>query len=167
MGKLLKNSFPENIQKELEHIQKLIMPLAKKTSRYLFLTYPLIGIAVLNLVILLFFSPRENHIYPMLFVYAVIGAIGLALLKETRINKKEIQKIGILYIIDRIKKSGFVTEEKKVRYIRLVSERPVLAMENFVKFLQEEDRMKRLAAFSPEERDTEINNEENENPQDM
>ena len=41
-----------------------------------------------------------------------------------------------------------MTEERKKHYLRIVSDKPVAAMENFVKFLQEEDRIKRMRYFN-------------------
>lgn len=148
LDNFLMNSFPENIKKEIEQIQKLILPLAKKTSKYMFWTFPLIGIAILNLIMLLFFTPKDTDVYIMLFIFAIVGAFGFALLKEAKINRKEIQNIGLRYIKDRINKSTIMTEERKKHYLRIVSDKPVAAMENFVKFLQEEDRIKRMRYFS-------------------
>jgi hypothetical protein len=144
MDNFLKNSFPENIRKEIEQIQKLISPLARKTSKYMFWTYPLIGIALINLGYLLFFATRGDNFYIPLIIYAAIGAFGLALRRESKLNKKEIERIGVRYIIERMKKSRYVTNERKNQYIQIVNEKPILAMENFIKFLQEEDRLRRL-----------------------
>lgn len=143
MDNFLMNSFPENIKKEIEQIQKLIFPLARKTSKYMFWTFPLIGISFLNIMYLLFFTTNgsENHL--LLFIYAILGALGLALLKETKINKKEIEKIGMRYMIERITKSKYVSEERKKHYIRTIKEKPVAAMESFVRFLHEEDRIEK------------------------
>ncbi|WP_062354467.1 DUF5392 family protein [Bacillus kwashiorkori] len=139
---LTTNSFPENIRKELETIQKLIFPLVRKTSRYMFWTFPLIGISVINLFYLLFIAKFNlSEMYVILIVYAILGSIGMALWKETRLNKKEIQNIGLRYIIERIKKSIHLSDERKGEYIRIVNEQPINAMESFVRFLQEEDRI--------------------------
>lgn len=143
MDNFLTNSFPENIRKEIEAIQKLILPLAQKTSKYMFWTFPLIAISVLNLFYLLFVAQGGNEIYVPLFIYAVIGALGLALRKETKLNKKEIERIGMMYITERIKKSNILTEDRKSHYIHAVKKYPIAAMEQFVKFLQEEERMGR------------------------
>jgi hypothetical protein len=145
------NGFSESIKKEIENIQKLIFPLAKKTSKYMLWTFPLIGIAVINLVFLLFFSTKENDVYMMMIIYAIIGSVGFALLKETKINKKEIQNIGVKYIKERINKSGVLTDERKNKYIHLVNESPVMAMEHFVKFLQEEERVKKVSFYNGHE----------------
>ena len=84
----------------------------------------------------------------LLFVFAIVGAVGFALLKEAKINRKEIRNIGLRYIIERINKSSIMTDERKKHYIRIVNDKPILAMEHFVKFLQEEDRMKRMRYFN-------------------
>ncbi|MCU9612861.1 YwnF family protein [Caldibacillus lycopersici] len=151
MDNFITGSFPESIKKELEAIQRLILPLAKKTSKYMFWTFPLIGISIFNIIYLLFFTERATNIYVMLVIYAIIGAIGLSLLKETKLNKKEIEKIGIRYIVGRIKKSRFVPEDRKNQYIHKIKITPMVAMEQFVKFLQEEERLGRHAQAAPKE----------------
>lgn len=143
---LASNRFPESIKREIENIQKLILPLARKTSKYVFWTFPLIGVAVLNLIFLLFFSSEGNN-YMLMFIYAVIGAIGFALWKEAKLNRQEIQNIGVQYMNERIKKSVYVMEDKKKQYIHLINEKPAQAMEFFIRFLQEEDRLRRLQGF--------------------
>lgn len=143
MDNFLPNSFPENIKKEIDAINKLVMPLAKKTSKYMFWTFPLIGVSIINIIYLLFMEDRGNDLYVMLFIYALMGAVGLALLKETKINKKEIERIGLRYILERIRRSSIISDDRKNYYIHSVKEEPVHAMENFVKFLQEEERMNR------------------------
>lgn len=141
----LTDSFPKYIQKEIENLHKLIMPLAQKTSKYMFWTYPLIGISIFNIVYLLFLSDqRGNNMYILLGIYAILGALGLALLKEIRLNKKEIEKIGRKYMIDRITKSYILSDERKDHYIKEVNQNKVLAMEKFVAFLQEEYRLDRF-----------------------
>jgi|GEM_PF-578305 len=159
MDNFLPNSFPENIKKELDAINKLVMPLAKKTTRYMFWTFPLIGVSVINTIYLLFMGTKGTEMYVLLFIYALLGSIGLALLKETKINKKEIERIGVRYILERIRRSSIISDERKNYYIYSVKEQPLHAMENFVKFLQEEDRMNRWKNY---ERKEEKNSEENE-----
>ena len=158
MDNFLPNSFPENIKKELDAINKLVMPLAKKTTRYMFWTFPLIGVSVINTIYLLFMGTKGTEMYVLLFIYALLGSIGLALLKETKINKKEIERIGVRYILERIRRSSIISDERKNYYIYSVKEQPLHAMENFVKFLQEEDRMNRWKNY---ERKDEKNSEEN------
>lgn len=140
---IVTNNLSEHIKKELEAIQKLILPLAKKTSKYMFWTYPLIGISLINIVYLLFFAPEFMDNKFLLILYSILGALGLALYKEIRLNKKEIQKIGTQYIIERMKKSRFVGEDRKTYYIRTVEKLPVQALDFFIRFLQEEERNKR------------------------
>ena len=83
----------------------------------------------------------------LMFIYAVIGAIGFALWKEAKLNRQEIQNIGVQYMNERIKKSVYVMEDKKKQYIHLINEKPAQAMEFFIRFLQEEDRLRRLQGF--------------------
>jgi len=57
------------------------------------------------------------------------------------------------YMVERITKSRSVSEEVKTRYIRRIKEKPALAMENFVRFLQEEDRIERRKKLEQPEED--------------
>jgi len=142
MGNLLMNGMPENVKKELEAIEERVRPIAKKTSRYLFFSLPLIAIALLNIPFVLLFEERNSETFISLFIYALLGAFGFALLKETRMQKKEIQNIGLGYMIERIKKSRILSEDRKRIYVRLVMERPLYAVEHFIRFLEEESRQK-------------------------
>jgi len=148
MDNFLRNSFPEYIKKEIEAIQNLILPVARKTSKYMLWTFPLLTISLVNLVYLLAFTPKTEDTVGSLVLFAILGALGMALWKETKLNKKEIEKIGLVYIVDRIQKSRVVSEDRKNYYLKKVKEQPVEAMTNFIKFLQEENRTTRTSIQS-------------------
>ena len=139
---LITNQMSDHIRKEIEAIQRLILPLARKTSRYMFWTVPLIGISVVNLIYLLFFAPEFLDTRFLIVLYAFLGALGLALYREIKLNKREMEKISVEYMINRVKQSPFLGDDRKSYYIRLVEKLPVEAWDYFIRFLQEEERNK-------------------------
>ena len=77
---------------------------------------------------------------PVVIIYAVLGALGLALFKESKFKRKEIEKLSSKYIIDRMNKSVVITENVKNEYISMVKNKPANAIEYFIRFLQDENR---------------------------
>ena len=75
-----------------------------------------------------------------IILYAVLGALGMALSKEAKHQRKEIQKISTDYVISRIEKSDMASPSLKRKYTEMVKESPVLAINYFVKFLEAENR---------------------------
>ncbi len=139
---MITNNMSEHVRKEIEAIQRLILPLARKSSRYMFWTVPLIGISVVNLIYLLFFAPEfMDRRFPVI-LYAFLGALGMALYREIKLNKREMEKISVQYMINRVKQSSFLGDDRKKYYIHLVEKMPVEAWDYFIRFLQEEERNK-------------------------
>ena len=133
-------NIPPFIQRELEKLNELITPLMKKASKYGFWSLPLILISVFNLVTILFFIPDRQNMVLTIILYAVLGALGMALSKEAKHQRKEIQKISTDYVISRIEKSDMASPSLKRKYTEMVKESPVLAINYFVKFLEAENR---------------------------
>ncbi|TYR81519.1 hypothetical protein FZC66_06675 [Priestia megaterium] len=132
------------IQKEMEQLQTRLAPLTKKVSRYMFWSLPLIAVSAFNLIFLLFNEPLNRETLPVILMYAVIGALGMALSKETKIKRKEVQKVGADYAIERIQSSEIVSPYRKEEYIQQIKAQPLAAMAYFIQFLnEEENRMKR------------------------
>lgn len=77
----------------------------------------------------------------MLVVYAALGAIGIALYREAKAKRKEVQKLSVDYITDRIKRSESASENLKEDYVKRVKEQPVRALYYFVEFLEKEERL--------------------------
>lgn len=102
--KLLSLQMSAYIQKEVEQLQEKLSPFTKKVSRYMFWSLPLIAVSVFNLGFMLFTDPVTREALPMLGIYALIGAIGMALSRETKLKRKEIRKVGAEYAIERIQK---------------------------------------------------------------
>lgn len=131
---------PPFIQRELEQLNEKIAPLFKKASKYGFWSMPLILISVFNLVTVLFFIPDKQNMVLTIILYAVLGALGMALSKEAKIQRKEIQKISADYVISRIEKSDIASASLKRKYTSLVKESPMMAINHFVKFLEAENK---------------------------
>ena len=136
------NNIPHFMQNELKKIQLKLNPLLKKNMKYGFFSTVMIGFSVINLFFLLF----KNDSYPIskiaLCIYALIGAIGFALMKENKHNQKEIVKMSQKYVLERMKKSGYLTDARKNNYYQKVNEHPLMTMNVFIEFLAEEEQRK-------------------------
>ncbi|RFB18872.1 hypothetical protein DZB84_01035 [Bacillus sp. HNG] len=148
MNIITTKNLPVFITKELEELHKKIAPIMMKTSKYMFWSFPMIMISLINLVFLLFFMPFTNEAIPSLLIYAIIGAIGFALAKEAKLKKKEIEAISSKYIIERIKKSDVVTAGRQQDYITRLKNQPKLALHYFIEFLDEENKREKRNLYS-------------------
>ncbi|MBY0096194.1 DUF5392 family protein [Mesobacillus maritimus] len=136
---------PKHVSKEIEKLQEVLNPIMKKVTKYTMWTLPLILFSMFNLLSLMFVGALNFDNLSMILFFALAGAVGMALYKEIRIQRKQIQKISANYIIERIKKSEIATETHKNQYIALVSEQPIGKMLNhFITFLNEEENRRRL-----------------------
>lgn len=133
------NKVPENIQAEMEKINEIIQPVMKIRSRYLLFSIPIIAISFINFFTLLFLTTINQDTTMMLMVYGFFAAIGLALYKEGKHKTEQIKQMSSDYMIERVKKSPFVSEYLKEEYVKLIKEQPILAMNNFIQFLNEEE----------------------------
>ncbi|WP_338471977.1 DUF5392 family protein [Niallia sp. XMNu-256] len=138
---------PRYIQKELDLITKHVKPLIKKSSTYAFLSIPLILFSLTNLFILFINNGLNREMWVTILIFAAFAAIGMALSKESRTLKKEIQKKTNGYIIERIKKSVIVPEFKKSEFINLIKAQPILGFNTFINFLEEEKRLNKLDQY--------------------
>ncbi|WP_010281977.1 DUF5392 family protein [Bacillus timonensis] len=148
MNIITTKNLPLFITKELEQLHKKIGPIMVKTSKYMFWSFPLITISLINLGFSLFFMPFTDEVIPSLLIYAIIGAIGFALSKEARYKKREIQSISSNYIIERIRKSEVVTEGRQQDYITKLKDQPKLALHFFIEFLNEEKQREQRNLYS-------------------
>ncbi len=143
-GKVLKLTnieLPNFAKKEVEKLHEVISPFVKKASRYVFWSFPLITLSIFNILSMLFGNGLNETMISSLVVYAIIGAIGMALSKEAKLQQAEIQKVSMDYIIERIKKSEIATDRVKEKYISLVKENPLQTLNHFVNFLEVENRV--------------------------
>ncbi|WP_078596051.1 DUF5392 family protein [Evansella clarkii] len=137
-------NYPVYIRKELENMQASIKPLIKKALIYGFISIPLFGIAVFNLYYIIFDASVTENITTLLILFSVIGALGLALFKESRLKNKEAQESSLKYIRDRMAKSEVVHEDLKEGYLRKLKAEPFNQFNLFSEFLAQEERIRRL-----------------------
>lgn len=137
-------NYPVYIRKELENMQASIKPLLKKALIYGFISIPLFGIAVFNLYYIIFDASVTENITTLLILFSVIGALGLALFKESRLKNKEAQESSLKYIRDRMTKSEVVHEDLKEGYLRKLKAEPFNQFNLFSEFLAQEERIRRL-----------------------
>ncbi|WP_080848545.1 DUF5392 family protein [Cytobacillus gottheilii] len=131
---------PAFIKKELEKLEEKIQPVMKKASKYVLFSYPLIFISIMNLFLVLFGMTTTENAALTIMIYAIIGAVGMALSKEGKLLRKDILKRTAEYIIERINKSEDASESLKNKYIMLVKGQPFLLIQHFIEFLKEEKR---------------------------
>ncbi|MCT2537485.1 YwnF family protein [Aquibacillus koreensis] len=139
------NKLPKSAQVELESIQKLIGPIMKVRTRYIMFSVPMITLSLFQLSVLLFYGGMNQELLWTSVFYALLAAIGFALLKEGKQKKLEMQQMTNDYMIDRVNKSQFVSEHNKKEYVELIQQQPFLAINNFIRFLTEEDKIRRTS----------------------
>jgi hypothetical protein len=136
---------PVFVRKEIEVIFDAIQPKMKKFSMYRFLAFPLMAFPILNLTILLLTGGWYIDAVPSLSIYAIVAAIGLALFKESKHIKKDIENIGMERMIERIRKSDLMNEHRKEKYIMMIKGQPRFGFQAFLEFLNEEHKRKQRA----------------------
>ncbi|GAA0480070.1 hypothetical protein GCM10008986_00710 [Salinibacillus aidingensis] len=133
---------PNFVKKELEAISETIEPYIKKHSKYIIFAIPLMTFAIFNLLFYLFTGGWYLNMLPTLAIYALMAAIGLALYKESKHVKKQIETISTEQMIKRIKKSEHMNDYSKTEYIKSIKEQPKYGFQSFINFLNEENQRK-------------------------
>ena len=131
---------PPFVKREVEQLENIVSPLVKKVSKYSLFSFPLITVSIFNLFFLLFYIPDSQSMVFSIGLYAVLGALGFALLKEVKTQRQEIQKMSTAYILERIHNSEIASDGRKQEYMKRIKERPRVAINLFVAFLIEEDQ---------------------------
>lgn len=103
---------------------------------------PLLGISVVNLILMLFTAGWNLNTMLIPGIYALLGAVGAALIKESRHNNKEIRRIGMKHIIETINKSEHINDHTKKDYISSIKAKPKFSLQTFISFLTEEHQTK-------------------------
>ncbi|MCY7893992.1 DUF5392 family protein [Bacillus vallismortis] len=134
---------PGFIKTEMQKIQKAVQPFMKKTVIYRFLAIPLAAFSLFHLAAYLFHASADRESLISIGIFALLAALGLAFFKEAGYQRKQVQKTVHIYMLNRIKKSDILSEERKNSYTRQIKEEP-FAMRSFVEFLTEEDRRKKM-----------------------
>lgn len=134
------NRIPRFMQAEMAQLQSTLSPLLKKNMKYRLLSTVMIGFSIINLFFLLFKGESLPISKIALGIYALVGAVGFALLKENKHNQKEIVKMSQKYMLERMKKSIYLTDARKSNYYKRVNDQPLFAMNVFFEFLSEEQQ---------------------------
>jgi len=134
---------PAFIEEELKKIQAQVLPLLKKNSTFSTLSFMLIVFSVMNLIYLLFMQPSGTTSKITIGFFALTGALGMALSKESKLLNKEILKNSRVYIEKRIESGSYLSDQRKAAYKKEIAEQPVLVMKHFIEFLAEEERTKK------------------------
>ncbi|GAA0440065.1 hypothetical protein GCM10008983_16280 [Lentibacillus halophilus] len=142
MNQFMSKGMPAFIERELEIIDELVKPKLKKSSKYMVVSIPLLSISIINLFFMLVINGYTQDMLITIGVYALLGAIGAALYKESRHVNKEIRQIGMNHIIERIQQSDHVNDYTKDQYIANVKAKPKFSMQTFFNFLSEEHKRK-------------------------
>ncbi|MGM8216704.1 DUF5392 family protein [Bacillaceae bacterium W0354] len=134
-------NIPNFVKREIDKLEKLTKPVTKKAYKYIFWSYPLIFISVINLIVILFFTPGRELFNGSIIFFAVLGALGFALSKEAKHQRKEILKLSSDYMVSRIKNSEVVSEHLKNQYVSLVKQQPSRSLQHFIEFLKKENKI--------------------------
>ncbi|MDQ0217439.1 hypothetical protein ELQ35_07125 [Peribacillus cavernae] len=148
MNVFMTGNFSDYVKNELEQLQKTIAPVLSKTTRYAIWAFPLMTISFFNLFFLLFYSTTGQVTAIQLVIYALLGALGLALSKERKINQKEVQKLSNEYMIKRIENSSYVNDYRKKSYVDTITEQPLTALNSFIEFINEEEKVKKQNEYN-------------------
>ena len=141
------HTLPHFMQAEIEKLQKALLPLLRKNMKYRLFSFLMIGFSLFNLFFLLLKEDGEPISKIAVILYAIIGAIGFSLWKESRHNRNEIRKQSQDYMLARIQKSTHVTDYRKKVYYRKVKNHPLSSMSYFFAFLAEEEQQKQRSSF--------------------
>ncbi|MGV3489090.1 MAG: DUF5392 family protein [Tuberibacillus sp.] len=131
-------NMPNFIKREMEKMEEPLIPYFKKASKYGIWAFPLIVFSLFNLVISLFFTSNWN--ISAIVIYAVIGALGMALSRESKLQRKAIKIVSFNYIIKRISDSDIAPEALKKEYILRIKKQPAMTLNFFINFLEEENK---------------------------
>lgn len=134
------SDMPNFVKREIKKLEETISPIMKRAFRYAIWSFPLILTSIANLIFILFVSSGRQNSLPSILIFAVLGSLGLALSREAKLKQKEAQNLSVNFIIERIKRSEITSERFKSEYIDLVKGQPLLAINHFIKFLEEEER---------------------------
>ncbi|GEL08001.1 DUF5392 family protein [Salisediminibacterium halotolerans] len=139
-----KERFSAYVKHEVDALQKMLAPKMKKSLLYGAIAIPLIISSVFNLYFLLVHVPSGAEMVWFLLLFAVLGAVGMALFKESKFLTNDMRSESYVYMQERVKNSSLLNQELIDRYIHDLQSEPKKAMDTFIMFLEHEERVKRL-----------------------
>ncbi|WP_102028455.1 DUF5392 family protein [Salirhabdus sp. Marseille-P4669] len=142
MNPIVFKNMPTFVKKEMEIIMGVLKPYMKKFSKYRIFAIPLMVFPIMNLFLLLLSGGWYLDAIPTLAIYALMGAIGIALFKESKHVQKEMESISTERMIERINRSELLNDFTKKEYINTIKMQPKLGFQAFLQFLTEEHERK-------------------------
>ena len=106
------------------------------------LTIPLILFSLANLFALLINHGFNRDMWLTLLVFTILAAIGMAFSKESKSLQRKFNEKVIIILSSELRKVIIVPEFKKKEFVNLIKKQPVLGFNTFIKFLEEEKRLK-------------------------
>ncbi|UTR14758.1 YwnF family protein [Salipaludibacillus sp. LMS25] len=140
----LDHTTSQYVKTEFEKIQAALAPYIKKSSMYTLISVPILTFSLINLFALSVNRGISDETMPLIIVFGVAGAFGLALFKESMYQSKEIYIKSFNYITNRIKKNDELPDAIKDRYLRRLQTEPANTMMIYYEFLQQEERLKKM-----------------------
>ncbi|MDQ0159385.1 DUF5392 family protein [Alkalibacillus salilacus] len=129
------------VKQGFSEMESYLSPILKKSIIYSMIAFPLITISVFNLIYLLTTTSINQDTAIIIGVLAVLGAVGMALFKESMHHNRSLQQQSLNYIYKRIQQSETVPAQAIERYIRDLKANPGRAYQTFQAFLQHEERL--------------------------
>lgn len=141
MAPIKYDNFPSYTKIELEKLQALIQPLAKKSSVYRIVAVVILSFSLVNLYHLTFGNVSNNI---LLGAFCLLAAIGMALYKEAIYQNKIIQKTSLAYMKARMMQTKLLPPVTRDHYMEQIDTEPTYAFQTFFEFLNKEERMKKI-----------------------
>ncbi|KIL51384.1 hypothetical protein KP77_08960 [Jeotgalibacillus alimentarius] len=129
--------YPPYIRQELSKLNDKIEPITKQFMKYRLWGTPLVVVSVLNLFLIILPFGVSTEIIPALILFAVLGAIGMALSKEAKLKRTEVVVQTQDYMLKRIAESD---SDYRDEYLRRVRNNALQGVDLFIEFLQKEKR---------------------------
>ena len=130
--------YPQYIKDELKKLNEAVAAETKKFLRYRLWSLPLVIVSLLNLFFILVPFSITTEQVPLVFFYALAGAIGMALSKEAKHQQQEMQAGSEAYMVSRIENSSISASELKEEYSKRIKTNSEKAIDLFIEFLKKE-----------------------------
>lgn len=143
-----KREEPLYIKREFEKLNMRLVPLMRKTIFLGAFSVPLITFSFIGLYFLFVMTSFSSDMAIGIGVFALAGAFGMALFRESLHKGKEMRHTSLVYMKERVANSERLPEETKLRYVKQLQMYPAKSYETFVRFLQHEEHIRQREASS-------------------
>lgn len=138
-----KQEEPLYIKREFEKLNTRLIPLMKKTIFLGAFSVPLITFSFIGLYFIFVMTSFSGDMAVGIVLFALAGALGLALFRESLHKGKEMRKTSLVYMKERVANSDRLPEETKLQYVKQLQMNPQKSYETFVRFLQHEENIRK------------------------